>query len=118
MMNFNYYTPTRVVFGRGTLDQTGELVKAQGAKKVLIHYGGGSAKRSGVLDRVKESLAAAGVGYAELGAAAGWRCWSGGRNSAAAGTWRAEGNWIFSPAISGRTREGSTVRIPPITDFL
>ena len=67
MMNFNYYTPTRVVFGRGTLDQTGELVKAQGAKKVLIHYGGGSAKRSGVLDRVKESLAAAGVGYAELG---------------------------------------------------
>ena len=67
MMNFNYYTPTRVVFGRGTLDQTGELVKAQGAKKVLIHYGGGSVKRSGVLDRVKESLAAAGVGYAELG---------------------------------------------------
>ena len=67
MMNFNYYTHTRVVFGRGTLDQTGELVKAQGAKKVLIHYGGGSANRSGVLDRVKESLAAAGVGYAELG---------------------------------------------------
>lgn len=67
MVNFNYYTPTRVVFGRGTLDQTGELVKAQGAGKVLIHYGGGSVKRTGVLDRVKASLSAAGVDYAELG---------------------------------------------------
>ncbi|MEA4955208.1 MAG: iron-containing alcohol dehydrogenase [Pseudoflavonifractor sp.] len=67
MVNFNYYTPTRVVFGRRTLDQTGELVKAQGARKVFLHYGGGSVKRSGVLDRVKASLTAAGVDYTELG---------------------------------------------------
>lgn len=67
MVNFQYYTPTRVIFGRGTLDQIGVLVKAQGAKKVLIHYGGGSVKRTGVLDRVKTSLTAAGVDYTELG---------------------------------------------------
>ena len=39
---FQYYTPTKVVFGRGTEDQTGVLVKAQGCRKVLVHYGSGS----------------------------------------------------------------------------
>ena len=39
MYNFNYYTPTKVVFGKNTEDQCGELVKEQGCKKVLIHYG-------------------------------------------------------------------------------
>lgn len=67
MMNFQYYTPTKVVFGKGTLDQVGEQVKAFGGKKVLIHYGGGSVKRTGVLDRVKASLDAAGVDHVELG---------------------------------------------------
>ena len=67
MMNFQYYTPTKVIFGKGTLDQVGEQVKAFGGKKVLIHYGGGSVKRTGVLDRVKASLATAGIGYVELG---------------------------------------------------
>lgn len=67
MVNFNYYTPTKVVFGKGTVDRVGELVKAQGAARVLIHYGGGSVKRTGLLDRVKESLAAAGVDSVELG---------------------------------------------------
>ncbi len=67
MVNFNYYTPTRVLFGKGVIDQTGAQVKAFGGKKVLLHYGGGSVKRSGVLDRVKASLDAAGVEYAELG---------------------------------------------------
>lgn len=67
MMNFQYYTPTKVIFGKGTLDQVGEEVKAFGGKKVLIHYGGGSVKRTGVLDRVKASLDKAGVGYVELG---------------------------------------------------
>ena len=65
--NFNYYTPTKVVFGKGMLDQVGQEVKAQGAKKVLIHYGGGSVKRTGVLGRVKAALEAAGVAYVELG---------------------------------------------------
>lgn len=67
MLNFQYYTPTRVVFGKGTLDQVGEQVRAFGGTKVLIHYGGGSVKRTGVLDRVKASLEAAGIGYTELG---------------------------------------------------
>ncbi len=67
MYNFAYYTPTRVVFGRGAEDRAGELVRHQGAKKVLIHYGGGSAVRSGLLDRVKRSLDAAGVSWLEVG---------------------------------------------------
>ena len=67
MEHFTYYTPTRVVFGREAEAQTGELVRQQGAKKVLIHYGGGSAKRSGLLDRVAGSLREAGVDFVPLG---------------------------------------------------
>ncbi len=67
MEDFVYYTPTKVVFGRGAEMQTGSLVAARGCKKVLIHYGGGSAKRSGLLDRIKHSLDAAGVAHVELG---------------------------------------------------
>ncbi len=67
MYNFNYYTPTKVVFGRGTENQVGALVKAQGCKKVLIHYGGSSAKRSGLLDRMKASLDAEQIAWVELG---------------------------------------------------
>ena len=58
MNNFTYYTPTKVVFGRDTDKQVGQLVKEQNCKKVLIHYGGQSAKRSGLLDRIKASLEA------------------------------------------------------------
>ena len=67
MFNFTYYTPTQVVFGRDAEEQTGALVKAQGCKKVLIHYGGGSVVRSGLLDRVKAALDREGVAYVELG---------------------------------------------------
>ena len=67
MENFQYYTPTKVVFGRGTEDQTGELVKAQGCKKVLVHYGSGSVVRSGLLDRIYRSLDAAGSDSISLG---------------------------------------------------
>lgn len=67
MYNFNYYTPTRVVFGKDTVDQVGALVKAQSCKKVLLHYGSGSVKRTGLLDRVKASLDAAQISYTELG---------------------------------------------------
>lgn len=65
--NFNYYAPTQVVFGRGTEEQIGALVKAQNCKKALLHYGGGSARRSGLLDRIEKSLEDAGVSYVELG---------------------------------------------------
>ena len=67
MYDFTYYTPTKVVFGREAESQIGALVRAQGCKKVLIHYGGGSAKRSGLLDKVAASLEAAGVEYITLG---------------------------------------------------
>lgn len=67
MVNFEYYTPTRVIFGKDSEKKTGELVKEYGATKVLVHYGGNSAKRSGLLDRICKSLEEAGVPYVTLG---------------------------------------------------
>ena len=67
MNDFNYYTPTRYVFGRGVESQTGELTRWMGVSRVLLVYGMGSVVRSGLLDRVKASLNAAGVEYLELG---------------------------------------------------
>jgi alcohol dehydrogenase len=67
MKNFNYYTPTKVVFGKDTEQQVGNLVKEQGAKKVLIHYGGQSAEKSGLLARICASLEAASIDYVTLG---------------------------------------------------
>ena len=67
MFNFDYYAPTKVVFGRNTEKQVGTLVKSQNCKKVLIHYGSGSVERSGLLDRIKNSLEADNISYVELG---------------------------------------------------
>ncbi|WP_072525128.1 iron-containing alcohol dehydrogenase [Clostridium sp. Marseille-P3244] len=67
MENFAYYTPTKVVFGKGAEKQAGELVKEQGCRKVLVHYGGGSAVRSGLLDRIYSSLDENGISYISLG---------------------------------------------------
>lgn len=67
MDNFIYETPTRVFFGKGEEEKTGEHVKEFGGTKVLIHYGGKSAKESGLLERVKKSLERAGLEYVELG---------------------------------------------------
>ena len=67
MFDFSYYAPTRVVFGRGTEDRTGELVKQYGGSRVLLHYGGRSAQHSGLIDRVKASLDASGLYHVELG---------------------------------------------------
>ena len=67
MENFNFYSPTEFVFGMGRESECGEYVKKHGGHKVLLHYGGGSAVRSGLLDRVKESFEKSGVGYCELG---------------------------------------------------
>ena len=69
MRNFKYFTPTKVIFGRETETQTGELVKELGCRKVLIHYGGGSVVRSGLLERVKMSLDGQGIAHVELGGA-------------------------------------------------
>lgn len=67
MVDFEYFTPTKVVFGKNTEEKTGELIKAQGCKKVLVHYGGNSAKKSGLLDRVCVSLEKEGISYVTLG---------------------------------------------------
>lgn len=67
MNPFTYYTPTKVVFGKNTESQVGKLVKEQNCKKVLLHYGSGSVKRTGLLDRIKASLDAEGISYIELG---------------------------------------------------
>lgn len=67
MQNFNYYAPTRVVFGKGSENEVGKLIKEQNCKKVLVHYGGGSVIRSGLLDRVYTSLGAEGIAYTTLG---------------------------------------------------
>ena len=67
MENFNFYSPTEFVFGMDRENECGELVKKYGGTKVLIHYGGGSAVRSGLIDRVKASLDAVGVPHVELG---------------------------------------------------
>ena len=67
MFNFNFYAPTKVVFGKDTEKQVGALVKEQNCTKVLIHYGSSSVKRSGLLDRVKQSLDAEEISYVELG---------------------------------------------------
>ncbi len=67
MQGFVYYTPTKVVFDKGAEQQVGKLVKKEGATKVLVHYGGQSAEKSGLLDRVYASLKEAGIEYVSLG---------------------------------------------------
>ena len=69
MLNFDFVVPTRLVFGRDTQHQVGELVAKYGGKKVLLHYGGGSIKKTGLYDQVTESLRKAGVEFIELGGA-------------------------------------------------
>ncbi len=67
MNSFQYYTPTKVVFGSDTHHQVGKLVKEQNCRKVLLHFGGGSARRSGLLDAIEASLKAEGIEYVTLG---------------------------------------------------
>ena len=67
MNDFAFYSPTRFVFGRGAENKVGALVKGLGGTKALLHFGGGSARRSGLLGRVEKSLADAGVGCVSLG---------------------------------------------------
>lgn len=67
MDNFSFYAPTYFAFGKDSEADTGKLVKRFGGSKVMIHYGGGSVVRSGLLDRVKDSLKAEGIEYIELG---------------------------------------------------
>lgn len=66
MDNFEFRNPTKIIFGRGSEAQVGAEAAAI-ARKVLLHFGGSSVKASGLLDRVKAALAAAGVAWTDLG---------------------------------------------------
>lgn len=67
MNNFVFYSPTEFVFGKAMEMQVGALARKHGARKVMIVYGGGSVVRSGLLDRVKQSLREAGIEYCLMG---------------------------------------------------
>lgn len=67
MTNFEFYCPTRVFFGRDQHKRVGEIIKGYGFKKVLLHYGGGSIKKTGLYDEVVKALNEAGIEFVELG---------------------------------------------------
>lgn len=67
MKDFKYYAPTEVVFGKNSENQIGKMAKKYGAKRVMLHYGGQSAERSGLLKKVREQLTAEGIAFVELG---------------------------------------------------
>ena len=69
MFGFNYYTPTKVVFGKDTELKVADLIREFGGTKVLIHYGGGSVIRSGLMKRVTDTLDGADISYVMLGGA-------------------------------------------------
>lgn len=67
MNNFRFHSPTEFVFGRDTEQQTGQMARTYGAHHVFVVYGGGSVVRSGLLQRVCESLSEAGITFCQLG---------------------------------------------------
>lgn len=67
MQNFTYCAPTKVIFGRGVESQIGTELRKLGATRVLVHFGGGSVKKTGLLDKVIASLTEAGLSYVEFG---------------------------------------------------
>lgn len=67
MHSFTQYTPTKIVFGKETEKQVGDLALQYGASKVFVVYGGGSVVKSGLLDRVTDALKEAGIDYMTIG---------------------------------------------------
>ena len=67
MDNFIYDTPTRVYFGKGQEEKVGEIIKEYNPKKVLVHFGGGSAVKSGLIPLVEEKLKEQNIPYVLLG---------------------------------------------------
>jgi len=67
MNNFTFYSPTYFVFGQGEENNAGKYVEKFGGTKVLLHYGGGSVVRSGLLERIKNSLSDKNIEFVELG---------------------------------------------------
>lgn len=67
MLNFDYCNATRYVYGPGEHRRIGSLLRPLATGKVLLHYGGGSIIRSGLLDTIRQSLSEAQIDYIELG---------------------------------------------------
>ena len=67
MLNFEFYTPTKIIFGKGTHGEVGKEIKERGFHKVLIHYGGTFLEENGVLDTVHKSLTDEGLEYVDFG---------------------------------------------------
>ncbi|MBQ9036548.1 MAG: iron-containing alcohol dehydrogenase [Erysipelotrichaceae bacterium] len=67
MINFVYYTPTKMVFGKDTQYEVGKLVKETGAKSVLVHYGSERVVRTGLISTVTKALDEEGIKYVVLG---------------------------------------------------
>ncbi len=69
MQNFEFCTPTRMIFGKDTHKDVGNIIKEYGFERILLHYGLGSIKRTGLYDEITSSLREAGICYTELGGA-------------------------------------------------
>lgn len=67
MINFNFFTPTRIIFGKDTHKETGKIIKEYGFKKILLHYGKDSIKKSGLYDDIVNSLKENNIEFVELG---------------------------------------------------
>jgi len=67
MQNFEYYTPTKVFFGRGVEEKLGQTIRDLGFRKILLHYGSGSIKKTGLYDKITKNLTELGISYCELG---------------------------------------------------
>ncbi len=67
MLNFDFYSPTKIFFGVGREEEVGKIIKGYGYKKILIHYGMGSIKKNGLYEKVINSLKKENIRYIELG---------------------------------------------------
>ena len=67
MINFEFYSPTKVIFGKNTETQAGKEIKSRGGHKVLVHFGGDYLQKSGTLEHIHQGLTDCGLEYVDLG---------------------------------------------------
>ncbi len=67
MTDFTFYTPTKVIFGKGQYLNVGKVISSYGYKKIMLHYGGGSLKKSGAYEAIVASLNSENIEFVELG---------------------------------------------------
>ena len=66
-VNFSFYPYTDILFGKNTEEETGKMIRKHGGSRVMIVYGGGSVKKSGLLDRVIMTIKDEGLYFMEFG---------------------------------------------------